>query len=43
MIPTIEQFSVDEFFGDVSGWIKDEDVYEFAFNLKKLIKELKTL
>ena len=38
-IPSIEQFSIDEFFGDVTGWIKDEDVYEFAFNLKKLIKE----
>ena len=33
-IPKIEQFSIDEFFGDVSGWIKDEDVYEFAQNLR---------
>jgi DNA polymerase-4 len=34
MIPTIEQFSIDEFFGDVTGWIKDEDIYEFAQKLK---------
>ena len=26
-IPKVEQFSIDEFFGDVTGWIKDEDVY----------------
>ncbi len=38
-IPTIEQFSIDEFFGDVTGWIKDEDVEEFAINLKKQIKD----
>jgi DNA polymerase-4 len=30
VIPDVEQFSIDEFFGDVSGWIEDEDVYEFA-------------
>ncbi|MCK5111709.1 MAG: DNA polymerase IV [Arcobacteraceae bacterium] len=36
-IPSIEQFSIDEFFGDVSGWIKDEDVVEFAVNLKQQI------
>ena len=33
-IPKIEQFSIDEFFGDVSGWIKDEDCYAFAQELK---------
>ncbi len=38
-IPSIEQFSIDEFFGDVSGWIKDEDVYEFANDLKLKIKK----
>jgi len=37
-IPAIEQFSIDEFFGDIGGWIKDEDAYEFA---KKLQKEIK--
>jgi DNA polymerase-4 len=38
-IPTIEQFSIDEFFGDVTGWIKDEDVYDFAQKLKQQIQE----
>jgi DNA polymerase-4 len=33
-IPKVEQFSIDEFFGDVSGWIKDEDCYAFAQKLK---------
>lgn len=36
-IPSIEQFSIDEFFGDVTGWIKDDEVYEFAVNLKQKI------
>ncbi len=41
-IPSIEQFSIDEFFGDVTGWIKDEDILEFAANLKEQIyNELK--
>ncbi len=38
-IPSIEQFSIDEFFGDVTGWIKDEDVVEFANRLKIKIKK----
>jgi len=33
-IPKVEQYSIDEFFGDVSGWIADEDVYAFAQALK---------
>ncbi|SFV61621.1 DNA polymerase IV [hydrothermal vent metagenome] len=33
-IPKIEQFSIDEFFGDVSGWIEDEECYSFAQELK---------
>ncbi|WP_294959465.1 DNA polymerase IV [Sulfurovum sp.] len=33
-IPKIEQYSIDEFFGDVSGWVKDEDCYAFAQELK---------
>ena len=37
-IPSIEQFSIDEFFGDVTGWIADEDVYDFALKLKEKIK-----
>ena len=37
-IPAIEQFSIDEFFGDVTGWIKDEDVLSFAIKLKDKIQ-----
>ncbi|MCI0501368.1 MAG: DNA polymerase IV [Epsilonproteobacteria bacterium] len=33
-IPSIEQFSIDEFFCDVSGWIKDEEIIKFAMKLK---------
>ena len=36
-IPSIEQFSIDEFFGDITGWIKDEDAYDFAVKLKQKI------
>jgi DNA polymerase-4 len=36
-IPLIEQFSIDEFFGDITGWIKDEDAYMFAFYLQEEI------
>jgi DNA polymerase-4 len=33
-IPAVEQFSIDEFFGDLSGWIKDTDAVEFAQKLQ---------
>jgi len=33
-IPKIEQFSIDEFFGDVSGWIPDNEVSTFAKSLQ---------
>jgi len=33
-IPKVEQFSIDEFFGDLRGWVKDEEAYAFAENLK---------
>ena len=38
-IPKVEQYSIDEFFGDVSGWKKDEDVYAFAKELQSKILE----
>ncbi|WP_296823874.1 DNA polymerase IV [Sulfurovum sp.] len=38
-IPQVEQYSIDEFFGDVSGWIKDEEVYGFAKELQQKILE----
>ena len=41
-IPLIEQASIDEFYGDLSGWIEDEDIEEFIDNLRHEIKrELK--
>jgi len=40
LIPKVEQFSIDEFFCDVGGWIKDEDVNTFAQELKiKILNE----
>ena len=36
-IPLVEQYSVDEFFGDLRGWIRDEDLFEFCKNLKQEI------
>jgi len=38
-IPKVEQYSIDEFFGDVSGWKKDEEVYAFAKALQAKILE----
>ncbi len=37
-IPKIEQYSIDEFFGDVSGWRDEMEVFEFASDLKERIK-----
>jgi DNA polymerase-4 len=34
-IPLIEQFSIDEFFGDVSGYIDEDEAEDFAYYLKK--------
>lgn len=38
-IPLVEQYSIDEFFGDLSGYIKEEEVEEFALKLKQKIKK----
>lgn len=38
-IPVLEQYSIDEFFGDLSGWIKDEDTHEFIKGLQAEIME----
>ena len=38
-IPLIEQYSIDEFFADVSGWVDEKDVLNFAYELKKEIYE----
>ena len=40
-IPLIEQFSIDEFFGDLSGYIEEDEAFDFAKKLKeKIEKEL---
>jgi len=38
-IPKIEQYSIDEFFGDISGWVDEKDVRTFALQLQSEIKE----
>jgi len=38
-VPLIEQFSIDEFFCDVTGWIEDDEIYDFAKRLQTMIKE----
>lgn len=38
-IPIIEQFSIDEFFGDLSGYIEEDEAFIFAKNLKIKIFE----
>ncbi len=38
-IPEVEQYSIDEFFGDLSGWIEKEESYCFAKELQTEIKK----
>jgi len=38
-VPLLEQYSIDEFFADVHGWIADEDVETFAKELKEEIAQ----
>ncbi len=38
-IPVLEQSSIDEFFGDLGGWIEDEEVPAFIHHLKEEIME----
>jgi len=38
-IPLIEQASIDEFYGDLSGWVSDEEIPQFINNLKHEIKK----
>jgi DNA polymerase-4 len=37
-IPYVQQGSIDEFYGDVSAWIEDKDILNFAIHLKEKIK-----
>ena len=39
-IPLVEQASIDEFYGDLDGWVEDEDVEEFIYNLRDEIKKV---
>jgi DNA polymerase-4 len=36
-IPVVEQYSIDEFFGDLEGWVEDGEIEEF---LKELQREI---
>lgn len=38
-IPLLEQYSIDEFFGDVSGWIEPHKVMEFITQLQQNVLE----
>ena len=38
-IPLLEQYSIDEFFGDLDGWIKDDDTLEFITDLRDEIMD----
>ena len=37
-IPVLEQYSIDEFFGDLNGWVKNSDTLEFIKDLRDEIK-----
>jgi len=39
-IPLIEQASIDEFYGDLGGWIEDDEVEQFIDNLRHEIKRV---
>ncbi len=38
-IPMVEQYSIDEFFGDVTGYIDENEIVEFSYKLKKKISD----
>jgi DNA polymerase-4 len=39
-IPVLEQYSIDEFFGDLTGWVDDEDTYEYIKDLQSEVLRL---
>ncbi|MDA3907567.1 MAG: DNA polymerase IV [Sulfurimonas sp.] len=39
-IPLIEQASIDEFYGDLAGWVEDDEVEQFIDNLRHEIKRV---
>lgn len=38
-IPILEQYSIDEFWGDLKGWVKEEETYDFIASLQQEILE----
>jgi len=36
-IPVLEQYSIDEFFGDLTGWVKEENIEEYIRDLQSEI------
>ena len=38
-IPKVEQYSIDEFFGDISGWVKPEKAESFLKGLQTMIEK----
>ncbi len=38
-IPVVEQYSIDEFFGDVTGWIERDKLESFLYKLQKEIED----
>ncbi|MFA5428410.1 MAG: DNA polymerase IV [Sulfurimonas sp.] len=39
-IPLVEQASIDEFYGDLSGWVEDGDIESFIDDLRHEIKDV---
>jgi DNA polymerase-4 len=39
-IPLVEQASIDEFYGDLSGWVEDGEIEQFIDNLRHEIKRV---
>ena len=39
-IPLVEQASIDEFYGDLDGWVEDQDIPQFIDNLRHEIKKV---
>ena len=41
-IPLVEQASIDEFYGDLSGWVSDEEIPQFIDNLRhEILQQIK--
>jgi DNA polymerase-4 len=38
-IPVLEQYSIDEFWGDLNGWVEDDEILPFVADLQREILE----